>query len=322
MNRDYSLTPKEVAEILNIKKNTVYELIKRGDLAAYRVGRKLRIEPEDVEAYKKSRKEYVNPLPIAGTFSVPHPSATHENNEFQSLPLSGLVIYGQDIILDILGHHIEENSDGLRVYRKHAGSFPGLLALYEGKADIASAHLWDSETDSYNIPYVRRFLPGIPAIILHLAVRTQGFYVKKNNPLKIEKWEDLTRPELRLANREPGSGTRVLLDEQCRVRNINRLNINGYHNIERSHTAVAIAVARNMADVGLGNQKAAMQIEEIDFIPLHSERYELVIKEEDINKPAVQLLLATLASKPFKEEVEGLGGYQLSEMGQLVARIL
>ncbi|NLB19173.1 MAG: helix-turn-helix transcriptional regulator [Syntrophomonadaceae bacterium] len=321
MNRDYSLTPQEVAEILNIKKNTVYELIKRGELAAYRVGRKLRIEMEDVEAYKRSRKEFALPLPIAGTPPAPNQPIMIKSDEMQSATPAGLVMYGQDIILDVLGHHMEKNSDGLRVYRKHAGSFPGLLALYEGKADIASAHLWDSETNSYNIPYVRRFLPGIPAIIIHLAVRTQGFYVKKGNPLKIQKWEDLTRPGLRLVNREPGSGTRVLLDEQCRILGINRLNINGYNNIENSHTAVAIAVARNIADVGLGNQKAAMQIEGIDFIPLHPERYELVIKEEDINKTAVQLLLTTLTSKSFKEEIEGLGGYQLSEMGNLVAKV-
>ena len=159
----------------------------------------------------------------------------------------------------------------IRVYRKHVGSFQGLLALYEGKADIAATHLWDSDTRSYNIPYVRRFLPGIPTVIIHLAIRMQGFYVKQGNPLKIKSWEDLIRSDLRLVNREPGSGTRVLLDEQLRFMGINRLDIKGYENVEKSHTAVAIAVARDMADVGMGNQKAAMQVEGIEFIPLQKE---------------------------------------------------
>lgn len=320
MNRDYSLTPEEVAELLNIKKNTVYELIKRGDLAAYRVGRKLRIEREDVEAYKKRGRESVQ-FPITVSPLKVNPLAAVEDNDIHPSISSGLVLYGQDILLDILGHHIEDNSDGIRVYRKHAGSFPGLLALYEGRADVASSHLWDSDTDSYNIPYVRRFLPGIPTIVIHVAVRMQGFYVKKGNPLGIKKWEDLTQSGLRMVNREPGSGTRVLLDEKLRQLRISRLEIHGYHNCETSHTAVAIAVARGLADVGLGNQKAAMQVEGIEFVPLQQERYELVIKEEDMNKPAVHSLLNTLTSSLFREEIEGLGGYGLSEMGQLVARV-
>jgi putative molybdopterin biosynthesis protein len=321
MKGEYSLTPEEVAEILKIKKNTVYELIKRGDLAAYRVGRKLRIEWKDVEAYKERSKEPtqssqsvdVTPLQI-----LPSESKAHE---VQAPIQPGLILYGQDILLDILSHHIENNSDGVRVYRKHAGSFPGLIALYEGRADVVSAHLWDSDTDTYNVSYVRRLLPGIPTVIIHLAIRRQGFYVKRGNPLKIEKWEDLTRSGLQMVNREPGSGTRVLLDEQLRKHGINRRSIKGYDNVEMSHTAVAIAVARGLADVGLGNQKAAMQVEGIDFIPLQQERYELVIKEDDLNKPVIQLLLSTLASNAFRQEIEGLGGYGISEMGQLVARV-
>jgi putative molybdopterin biosynthesis protein len=320
MKKDYSLTPEEVAEILNIKKNTVYELIKRGELAAFRVGRKLRVEREDVEAYKKRRRESGQP-PVAASPPKPNPPVRSEDNDIQPSISSGLVLYGQDMLLDILAHHIEDSSDGIRVYRKHAGSFPGLMALYEGRADVASSHLWDSDTDSYNIPYVRRFLPGIPTIVIHVAVRMQGFYVKKGNPLGINNWLDLTKSGLRMVNREPGSGTRVLLDEKLRQLGVNRLEINGYRNWETSHTAVAIAVARNLADVGIGNQKAAMQVEGIEFVPLQQERYELVIKEEDMNKPVVQSLLNTLRSSSFREEIEGLGGYGLGEMGRLVARI-
>lgn len=321
MKWENSLTPEEVAEILKIKKNTVYELIKRGDLAAYRVGRKLRIEWEDVEAYKENSKGSTQASQggsLARKLIMPSVS---EGNETQTLIQPELVLYGQDIILDVLSHHMENNSEGVKIYRKHVGSFPGLIALYEGKADVASAHLWDSDTDTYNIPYVRRLLPGIPTVIFHLAVRTQGFYVQQGNPLEITKWEDITRPGLKFVNREPGSGARVLFDEKLRILGINRLSIKGYHQEEKSHTAVASSVARGLADVGLGSQKAAMQVVGIEFIPLQQERYELVIKEEDLNKPVVQLLMSTLTSSSFRQEIEGLGGYDLSEIGRLVARV-
>jgi putative molybdopterin biosynthesis protein len=259
--------------------------------------------------------------PLTGKIFQPTVSSSSEGQEIETSIQQGLVLYGQDILLDILSHHIEDNPAGVKVYRKHEGSFSGLMALYEGRADVASVHLWDSDTNTYNIPYVRRFLPGISMVIIHLAIRGQGFYVMQGNPLKIEEWEDLTRPGLRLVNREPGSGTRVLLDEKLRMLGINRLSIKGYHNVEKSHTAIAIAVARDLADVGLGNQKAVMQVEGVEFIPLQRERYELAIKEEDLNKPAVQLLLNTLVSDAFRQEIEGLGGYGLGEVGRLVARV-
>ena len=211
MKGEYSLTPEEVAEILKIKKNTVYELIKRGDLAAYRIGRKYRIEMKDVEAYKERSREQT-PLTNKGFPTLQLAPAINKGNEVKAINNPGLVICGQDILLDILSYNLENNPDGIRVYRKHVGSFPGLNAVYEGKADIASAHLWDSDTDTYNIPYVRRLLPGIPTVVVHLAKRMQGFYVKEGNPLKIKQWEDLTRSDIKFVNREPGSGTRVLLD--------------------------------------------------------------------------------------------------------------
>lgn len=320
MKGDYSLTPEEVADILKIKKNTVYELVKRGEIPAYRVGRKIRIEFEDVEAYKERSKGVKKESIFASSISEMQ-KPLQEAKDVLSLPKQGIVICGLDILLDILTRHIENASEGISVYRNHVGSFPGLMALYTGKADMAGIHLWDSDSGTYNVPYIRRLLPGIPAIIVHLAIRTQGFYVQTGNPLKITAWQDLERPGLRIINREPGCGTRVLLDEKIRLLGLNRLNINGYSNEEYSHLAVASAVARGVADVALGNQKAAMQVRDIDFIPLQKERYELVMKEEDVPKPASQLVLNILNSHGFKEELEGVGDYELAETGRIVARV-
>lgn len=42
------LTAKEAAEILKVRKNTVYDMIKRGDLKASKLGKQLRIRQEDL----------------------------------------------------------------------------------------------------------------------------------------------------------------------------------------------------------------------------------------------------------------------------------
>lgn len=106
-----------------------------------------------------------------------------------------LVICGQDVLLDVLARHLERHQSGSRALRSHIGSFAGLLALSQEKAHMASVHLWDGDKGVYNITYVRHMLPGIPAVIIHLACRMQGFYVARDNPMEIKTWQDLARPD-------------------------------------------------------------------------------------------------------------------------------
>nr|AIE77280.1 putative molybdopterin biosynthesis protein MJ0886 [uncultured bacterium pBIO2079] len=315
------LTPAEVAEILKISKYTVYEMVKRGEIPAYRVGKKIRVDSQDLQEYIDKGK---GNEPAPDEHLVLPPASLLESPLLAvetTAKAPGLVICGQDICLDILGRHLEHHPAGVRAYRQNLGSFAGLLALYQDRADLAAIHLWDSDSNSYNIPYVRRLLPGIPAVVIHLACRMQGFYVARGNPKNIKQWEDLMQPGIRFVNREAGSGTRVLIDEQFRVSGINRQMVKGYENLEFSSLAVASAVSRGIVEVGVGNQKASMQVRDIDFIPLRKERYELVIKKEDIDRAPFQAVLEILKSPAFKAELQGLGDYDLSETGKTVAEV-
>lgn len=313
---NHSLTPEEVAEILKIKKHTVYELVKRGDIPAFRVGRKIRINPEDVKAFRlRGPKEVV--------LSGANDTSDTEMNITAERKVGGgvLIISGLDAILDVLARHLETGRESTRVYRDHRGSFAGLMALYHYDIDAAGIHLWDSDSNQYNAPYVRRLMPGIPAVIVHMAKRRQGFYVSSGNHLSIKDWRDLTRSEIRFVNRESGCGTRVLLDEKLHQLKIDSQSINGYHDIENSHLAVASAVARGSADVGLGSEKAALQVRGIDFIPMQTEDYELAFRQEDINKVQFARMMEVLNSAAFKNEVHGLGDYDVTRTGQITARI-
>lgn len=306
MSDKTSYTPTEVADILKISRFTVYEMIKRGDLAAYRIGRKVRVEATDLEAYIKNSKSHTLPRQTLASLDTP----TTEPDSF--------IICGQDIILDILARHIEKALPYIRCFRSYVGSIDGLLALYHGTANVVTAHLWDSDNDTYNLPYVRRFLPGHRAQIYNLAFRNTGFYVAKGNPKNIRDWRDLTRPDLTLINRERGSGARVLLDEMLQVLNIDCRQIKGYSREERSHLAVASCVARGEADVGVGIEKAALQVSDIDFVFQKKERYDIVWRKEDADKPHFQTLLSIIRSDSFRNEVAGMGGYDLSQTGQLM----
>lgn len=311
LSNDVSYTPEEVAKILKISRFTVYDLIKRGDLTAYRIGRKVRVEPTDLEAYKQ-RSKGINPAigqPVGGSAG----NAVSADEE--------LIICGQDMILDILARHLEKKTPHVRFLRQYIGSIDGLMSLYRGMANVVTAHLWDGDTDEYNIPYVRRLLPGHRTVVVNLVYRIEGFYVAKGNPKGIEDWHGLTQPDIRFVNRERGSGARVLLDEMLRKLDIAHERINGYKHEEMSHLAVASCVARGEADVGLGIEKASAQVKEIDFIPLKKERYDLVIRKADFEKPQFQFLMTVLKSDSYRNEVEGMGGYDISRMGEVLAEI-
>ncbi|MFL0198261.1 substrate-binding domain-containing protein [Clostridium sp. WILCCON 0269] len=314
-----ALTPQEVAQMLKITKNTVYELIKRGELNGYKVGKKIRVDLKDVEDYKNKTKNTGETLqePVKkdnlSYSNMFYPGNTDTND--------GFVICGQDVLLDILSRHIEFQCPGIRTFRSYVGSYNGLLALYLGKVQVATSHLWDGDSGKYNIPFVRRLIPGIPTVIIHLACRMQGFYVPQGNPKRIQSFEDLKRPGIAIVNREKGCGTRILLDEHLKLLNIHGSNIKGYDTECFSHLAVASAVARGEADLAIGNEKTSLQVKGIDFIPLQKERYELVIKKESMHDFPFKSIIKIIRSKEFKAELLGLGGYDLTETGNIIAEL-
>jgi len=313
-------TPEEVAQILKISKYTVYELIKRGDLAGYRIGRKVRVEEKDIEAYKQKSKSITLPSNIPSPSAISGVVAEQPRTapSLQTARDEELVICGQDIILDIITRHFARYFPNIKSLRNNIGSIDGLTALYRGHANAVAVHLWDSDANDYNLPYVRRLMPGHQAVVINLVYRYEGFYVRTDNPKKIKVWKDLTKPDVSFINRERGSGARVLLDEKLRMESIPHHLINGYYNEEMSHMAIASKVARGEADVGLGTEKVALQVLGIDFIPLQKERYDLVIRKDDLDKPHFQALLQIVRSEALKNEVEGIGGYDISQMGELI----
>ena len=318
MDNTKALTVQDVADILKIAKNTVYELVKRGELNSYKVGRKVRFTLKDVESYIENSKKIQSPQE-KGSAAL---SDLYANNlgGLNKVPVGNdFIVCGQDLMLDILTSYMGRYCRNISALRAYIGSYSSLVALYHGYIQAATTHLWDGDTGQYNVPFVRRLLPGIPAVIIHLTCRNQGFYVAKGNPKGINSWEDLKRNDITLINREKGAGSRVLLDEHLRLMGIYGSSIKGYDNETQSHLTVASTVSRGAADVGVGIEKIASQVEGIDFIPLQKERYDLVVKKEIFDTAAVQSILKILRSDEFRAEFKDIGGYDITEMGEVIA---
>ena len=179
MDIEESLTALEVAELLKITKNTVYELVKRGELPGYKVGKKLRIDKTDVESYINNQKVTKS---NDSQFKVKEEHLLDQglNNIKKLNSPNDIIISGQDLILDVLAENIREKTSDVRVLRSNVGSYESLYDLYNDKISISSAHLWDGDTNEYNTAFVRAMIPGIPCVIINLAYRNVGFYVAFN----------------------------------------------------------------------------------------------------------------------------------------------
>ncbi|NLG72016.1 MAG: GntR family transcriptional regulator [Chloroflexi bacterium] len=221
-----------------------------------------------------------------------------------------------DLVLPWLAGQFPDITGGYSLQASFTGSLGGLIALAEGKADLAGSHLLDEESGEYNVPYVRRVLPGKRTALVTLAHRRFGLIVPEGNPRRIRGLEDLTQPGLRFINRQPGSGTRVWLDSALRHKGISAVEIDGYYNEKVTHSAVAQAVANGEADAGIGLEAAAASLG-LECIPLARDRYDLVIPEAAAEQPPVQRLIEWLQDPETQVRIEKLGGYDVDETGNV-----
>ena len=309
------MTVEDVAALLHVSKGGIYGLIKNGEIGCYKVGRKIRFTEAHVRDYidrsnKTARAPERTTPTLPGDIRYFDLSADRYSGK-------GFIICGQDLILDILSNFMRMH--GVMALRAYIGSYDSLVSLYHGRVSVATAHMWDSLGNDYNVPYVRALLPGIRCVVVNVTYRMQGLYVAKGNPRNIQSWQDFAREDIVMINREKGAGSRVLLDENLKLQGIYGSRIAGYDNENQSHLAVASAVGRGDADVAVGNEKIARQVENVDFIPLKKERYDLVVMKEQFDTPEVTAMLTILRSEKFQNEFKSIGGYDIRDMGTIVA---
>ena len=238
----------------------------------------------------------------------------------ESLDTTIVAIGSHDLTLDLLASELRRGHPNLTLTSSNVGSLGGLLALHRGETHLAGSHLLDEATGEYNLAFVRRYVPGRALVVVNLVHRIQGFIVPPGNPRSVTTLADLTRDGITFVNRQRGSGTRVLLDYLLKQQDIAPAQISGYEREEFTHLAVAAAVAGGRVDVGLGVLSAARALG-MDFVALRNEQYDLVILREFYDSELLQPLLALIRSQAFQQQVEALGGYDVSTMGDVVAEL-
>src|SRR6478672_10956657 len=228
-----------------------------------------------------------------------------------------VAVGSHDLVLDLAASELRAADPGVTLASSNVGSLGGLVALRDGLCHLAGSHLLDPETGEYTLPYVDRVFGGArpDVAVVRLVERSQGLIVAPGNPLEIEGLADLRRPGVRYVNRQRGAGTRVLLDVMLGKLEITPSSVEGYAREEPTHLAVAAAIASGRADTGMGIMAAARAFG-LDFVPLTTEPYDLVVAPGAVESPRLAPLWELLASDRFKASVEELGGYSAKEMGR------
>lgn len=299
---DTTYTPDEIAKMFKISKHTVYELIKRGDLHAFKVGNKMRINPDEVERYKNNSQAYQNNTTNSVTS---HPTGN------TTIRLTG----SHDFLVEQLTKYVSQHTN-LQIQPTYIGSLEGMMMIYRGAADVAAVHLLDPTSKEYNLPFIKQLFVLERISVISLASREQGFIVAKGNPKSITHFGDLTRKDVVFINRQKGSGTRFLLDAFLAQQEIQPKNIKGYENEEWNHLATASQISRGSADVGFGIRSAAEQLG-LDFIPVTEEQFDLVFRWTDENENELKSLYALICSEEFKGSIAKIPGYKLKGLGDI-----
>ncbi|MEQ1681335.1 MAG: substrate-binding domain-containing protein [Nitrospira sp.] len=294
-----------------------------------------RTQPIRVKVSTVGKRTVVRPVTDLGeqfSFAVPADGYVNETSSKRSgdtirVKLSRnreaiqqeISVAGCDPAIFLVGEHLRRHKDQTTIIGWTMGSTAALHALQRGDVHVAGLHLLDPVSGESNMPFLRRSLKGSGYDVVTFATWEEGFLVRPGNPKSIRTVADLAEPMVTLINREEGSGARLLLDQRLRAAGINPTQARGYDRIVSSHFDVARTIAGRQADVGIGIRSAA-QLFDLDFVPLQAARYDLVVPKSYLKShPTLTHLFETLVSRPFRNEIEALGGYDTSETGKAQA---
>ena len=226
---------------------------------------------------------------------------THASHDFAIGALRDLAIAG-DFALDL----------------QYKGSFDALAALRRGECDVAGFHVPEGPLGELITRRYAEALPKDEFRLVSFVTRTQGLMVRMGNPKKIRGLDDLVRADVRMVNRQRGSGTRALLEFLVSAAGLEREAMQGYETEEMTHGAVAALIAGHQADAGLGVQAAAA-LYRLDFVPICVERYYLACRAETLRDERMDKLIRFVRSERFSTIVATLPGYSAEGAGSVLA---
>jgi putative molybdopterin biosynthesis protein len=297
------MTTGEVAEYLGIHEKQVYRLLRQGRLPGTRVtGRWVfsrRLIREWIEACSREKVQ-------------PRRGASRDEAEPHHLIISG----SDDLLLQILLREFNRRHPAMLATSATLGSVAGIEAVREGRAHVAGIHLLDPASGEYNGSYVAAAFGARRAFLVTLAHRQEGLILPQGNPRHVSSFADVVRLKLRFANREAGTGVRVLVDHLLGGIKLGKRGLPGFETELYTHLEVATAVAEGRADVGVGTLGPARSLG-LEFVPLTWERYDLLTTDEAFYRKPTQAFFEMVKSEWLRQLIGRVPGYDARQSGLL-----
>jgi molybdate-binding protein/DNA-binding XRE family transcriptional regulator len=224
-----------------------------------------------------------------------------------------ILVAGCDPGISVLSRHVQPA--GVELVLAHRNSSQALQLLKQGCVHIAGTHLKDETSGESNLPQIGRLFAKHSVAVIAYAVWEEGILAASGNPKKIRGIEDFARKDVAIVNREEGAGSRALLDSRLQQLGIPSKSVRGYDRLASGHLTAAWQIQSGLADGCLAT-RAAARVFGLHFIPLVSERYDLVIRRQHLDTPRIQNLLDVLSRSGFRRELEAFGGYDTRIAGQ------
>jgi excisionase family DNA binding protein len=294
------MSTRETARFLGVNEKMIYTLISEKGLPATKITGKWLFPRHLVEQWIE-----------ANTLNYPEPAALLP-------PYHGLLIItgSNDPLLDgAIGLFNRQHADQVVVFG-NLGSMGGLRALRQNLCHMAASHLLQDDETDYNFEFATRELDKMPAVI-NFCRREQGLLVQKGNPLRIQGVPDLGKTGIRIVNRPPTTGTRLLLDRELKKAGMKGGDLKGYDREVSRHLDVGLEILSGRADAGPAIRAVAGLLD-LDFIPLRWERFDLLVKKERYFDEGIQRFLSLFHEKSFKDLAEAMSGYDVRKSGHMI----
>lgn len=287
------MTVTEVADYLRVRERTVYELVRTQRIPNCKLSGKLLFPKRLIELWVAQSADF----PQAATHLASPPPVIAGSHD----PLLEWAARESRCELAILVD----------------GSTGGMHRLLAGQAVACGLHLIHPTTGEYDVGVLAKSLPGLDFVVMEWARRQQGLVVAPRNPAKIKTVSDLRRKGIRVATRQEGSGSAVLLSKLLADAGLESDKIEVIGDPVSSETDVAVAVREGRADAGLAIEAVARE-QSVEFVPLQWERFDLVVRRVEYFEPPLQRLFAFTRTQAFRDRAASLGGYDVTRSGSIL----
>jgi excisionase family DNA binding protein len=285
------LSAKDLSKYLRINEKKIYQLVKESKLPYTRIGGKIAFAKEIIDGWLTQTTERERHIYVAGS---------------------------DDVLFKRIVDAYNTKAQGTSaIFYAPVGSINGLRLLQKQAATMSCVHIMDFEKKEYNTTYIDRYLDGHDYIVVHLYLREQGLYVEKNNPKKVRGLRDLVEKGVRFANRNQGSGTRLLVDFLLHEEAIEPASIKGYESEIDSHLQAGLKVLKRECEVSFGIRHVAHMLD-ISFVPLFKERFDMVLPEDHYYGGPAKTFLGFFEQGRLVSLAGDSTGYDLAKTGSII----